>query len=84
MSLCLYLITQFSSLINALVPIRYIIREHIFTVHLQLRHKSSAALPSDHMLVQTYLSLREAQVDSQLGFPPDGDVSVEVKLLLQL
>lgn len=31
-----------------------------------------------------YLSFRQTQVDSQFGFPPDGDVSVEVKLLLQL
>lgn len=33
---------------------------------------------------QTYLSLRQAEADSQFGFPPDGDVSVEMKLFLQL
>lgn len=32
----------------------------------------------------TYLSLRQAEADSQFGFPPDGDVSVEMKLFLQL
>lgn len=31
-----------------------------------------------------YLSLRQAEADSQFGFPPDGDVSVEMKLFLQL
>lgn len=35
-------------------------------------------------LFQTYLSLRQAEADSQFGFPPDGDVSVEMKLFLQL
>lgn len=33
---------------------------------------------------QIYLSFRQTEVDSQFRFPPDGDVSVEMKLLLQL
>lgn len=32
----------------------------------------------------SYLSFRQTEVDSQFRFPPDGDVSVEMKLLLQL
>lgn len=36
------------------------------------------------ILLQTYLSFRQTEVDSQFRFPPDGDVSVEMKLLFQL
>ncbi len=32
----------------------------------------------------TYLSFRQTEVNSQFRLPPDGDVSVEMKLLLQL
>lgn len=35
-------------------------------------------------ILQTYLSLWEAQVDSQLRFPSDGYVSVKMKLFFQL
>lgn len=35
-------------------------------------------------LIETYLSFRQPEVDSQFRLPPDGDVSVEMKLLLQL
>lgn len=34
--------------------------------------------------METYLSFRQTEVDSQFRFPPDGDVSVEMKFLLEL
>jgi len=36
------------------------------------------------MGMSSYLSFWQTEVDSQFRFPPDGDVSVEMKLLLQL
>lgn len=35
-------------------------------------------------VIETNLSFRQTEVDSQLRLPSDGDVSVEMKLLLQL
>jgi hypothetical protein len=46
----------------------------------EIRRKSGIRRIRD----QGYLSFRQAQVGRELCLPPDGDVPVEVKLLLQL
>lgn len=71
------------AIINALIPVFWQATCAAKTLHM---------LPSQRFIAHVsgcsswppYLSLRQAQADSQFRFPPDGDVSVEMKLFLQL